>query len=298
MSHIYLQYEYWFAAAQLAFAMFGMGATLTMKDFHEVVEEPKAVSIGLLVQILVVPLLAWLFIASADISTGVLIGIALIAAIPGGTTSNIFTYITGGNAPLSISITTLSTLACLLSTPFILNLLVAAYMPADFEMPTQQIAIEIAFYLLLPLLLGMLVYRFMPDSAALISRWAVRISLFVIALIVMGSISAGRLDFSAFTPVDLVVFAMFITLLALIGVSLAKFTSLPQADITAIEMEVIVRNINLGLLINASLFPAATTSNPTLGNLVLLTLLLYGGLQLALGAVLIVMRRRQHQQSQ
>jgi BASS family bile acid:Na+ symporter len=295
MVDFYLQNEYWFAAVQLALAMFGMGATLTVRDFREVMLEPKAVSIGMLVQLLAVPLLAWAFIASADISTGVLIGIALIAAIPGGTTSNIFTYLTGGNAPLSISITALTTLACLLTTPLILNLLVSNYMPADFSMPAQQIATEIGIYLLLPLILGMLVYQFAPDRAPLLSKWAVRASLFTIVLIVAGSTASGRLDFSAFQTSDLLVFGLFIALLSATGALVAKLTGLNLPDVTAIEMEVVVRNINLGLLINASLFPAASSADSGIGNLVLFTLLLYGGLQLALGTVLIVLRKRQHQ---
>jgi BASS family bile acid:Na+ symporter len=103
------------------------------------------------------------------------------------------------------------------------------------------------------------------------------------------------LDFSAFQTSDLLVFGLFIALLSATGALVAKLTGLNLPDVTAIEMEVVVRNINLGLLINASLFPAASSADSGIGNLVLFTLLLYGGLQLALGTVLIVLRKRQHQ---
>lgn len=78
-------------------------------------------------------------------------GMALIAAIPGGTTSNIFTYMARGNTPLSILITGITTVACLLTTPLILSLIITQYLPTDFTMPTGKIIIEIALTLLLPL---------------------------------------------------------------------------------------------------------------------------------------------------
>jgi len=100
MGAIYLQYEYWFAAIQLILAMLGMGATLTIGDFKSVLSEPKAFGVGTLIQILLIPLIALLFINTTNLVGGVAVGIALIAAIPGGTTSNIFTYMAKGNIPL------------------------------------------------------------------------------------------------------------------------------------------------------------------------------------------------------
>lgn len=87
----YVQNEYWFAAVQLTLAMLGMGATLKLSDFRDVAREPKGVTIGVLVQIVAVPLVTLLLIQSVGLDVGVLIGIALIAAIPGGTVSNIYT---------------------------------------------------------------------------------------------------------------------------------------------------------------------------------------------------------------
>lgn len=155
MIELYLDYEYWVAAVQLSLAMLGMGAGLRTSDFGEVVQHPKAVSLGLMMQLLVVPLIAFGFITFTQLSAGVVIGIALIASIPGGTVSNIFTLLARGSVPLSISITTLTSFACLITTPLILDFLIADFMPDNFSMPAMQIAIEIGFYVLIPLLLGM-----------------------------------------------------------------------------------------------------------------------------------------------
>jgi BASS family bile acid:Na+ symporter len=295
MIAFYLEYEYWFAATQLFLAMLGMGATLAPKDFHEVIREPKAVSIGIVMQLIIVPLIALLLIITAGFPPAIIVGVALIAAIPGGTTSNVFVHLAKGNTPLSITITAITTLACLLTTPYLLELLIAEYMPQNFIMPFAQIAFEITVCLLVPLLLGMLVFRFSSHNAATFSTWCVRLTLLVIVFIVLGSIGAGRLNLEIFGTDNLLRMIGFFLLLAIVANLLPRVMGLNREDRISIEMEVVVRNINLGLLLNVSLFPA---SNPTLapiGNIVLFCLLLFGSLQMLLGAVLVGNGRRNTQ---
>ena len=296
MFDFYVQHEYWFAAIQLILAMVGMGATLTLRDFKDVLVQPKAVSIGLAIQILIVPMTILLLIKAFGLTGGVAVGFALIAAIPGGTVSNIFTLFARGNIALSISITATTTLACLASTPIILDFLIAPYMPENFEMPAGKIATEIAFCLLIPLFVGMVVLKLFPNQADSFSKFCIRGSLFIIALIVVGSLGAGRLDFQAFGITNILLVAVLTIVLTLLARPFGALFSLSKPDITAIEIEVSVRSVNLGLLIKASLFPAIVGTTDEFGNHVLFTLLLYGGLQLLAGAVLIWWHRR-HQPS-
>ena len=293
MGELYLRYEYWIAAIQLIFAMLGMGATLTVNDFKEVIRIPRAVSFGLAIQLILVPLIAFLFINTFSIEAGLVIGIALIAAIPGGTTSNIFTYFARGNVPLSISITAITTLACLVTTPLILSLLVNDYLPDNFSMPTMNIITDIAFTLLLPLFIGMAILRYFVRHAGWVSKWSIRLSLLGVLLIVVGSSSAGRLDMNAFGTDNLIMVICFIAILSVTILLVNYLLKLSKPDRTAIEMEVIVRNVNLGVLIKVSMFPASVdTSN--IGNIVLFTVLLYGGLQILISAALIMIRRYSH----
>lgn len=292
MGGFYVEYEYWFAAFQLVMAMLGMGATLTARDFRDVVREPRAVTLGLVVQIVLVPLAALLFLRGLGVQGGVAIGIALIAAIPGGTTSNIFTYICRGNSALSISVTGLTTLACLFTTPLILALLISESLPADFNMPTGQIVMEIALTLLLPLALGMLYLYLYPRAAVAVSKWCIRASLLGILLIVLGSLSAGRLDMAAFGVGNILLVVLFTLVLSITGWLGPRLLRLSRPDATAIEFEVIVRNVNLGVLLKASLFPATAAATGGLGDTVLFSLLLYGALQLLISAVLIKLYRR------
>ncbi|CAA0095857.1 Pantothenate precursors transporter PanS [Halioglobus japonicus] len=294
MGAFYVEYEYWFAAFQLVMAMLGMGATLTGRDFRDVVREPRSVTFGLVVQLVLVPLAAFAFLRVLGVSGGVAIGIALIAAIPGGTTSNIFTFFARGNSALSISITGLTTLACLATTPLILAALISDSLPDNFAMPTGQIVNEIAFTLLLPLALGMAYLYMYPEKAVVVSKWCIRASLLGIVLIVIGSTSAGRLNIEAFgleNVLLVVAFTMVLTAMAWLASHLFR---LSRPDATAIEFEVIIRNVNLGVLLKASLFPAATAATSHLGDAVLFSLLLYGGLQLIIAAILVPRYRAKH----
>lgn len=292
MISFYLENEYWFAATQLVLAMLGMGATLTLKDFKDVLVEPKAVTTGLAIQLLLVPLIAFGLIELLDINIGVAVGIAIIAAIPGGTVSNIFTHFSFGNSALSISLTGITTLACLVTTPLILELLIANYLPDDFSMPATRIAIEIGAYLLMPLFVGMAFLHFIPSKAELFSKVCIRGSLFVIGLIVAGSLGAGRLDFEAFGMENILLMVGLVVIFGILSRPICRVLNLGRADLTAIEMEVIVRNANLGLLIKASLFPAVVGVKDPLGDMVLFTLLLYGSLGLITGSFIIWLHRK------
>lgn len=288
----YVRHEYFFAATQLILAMLGMGATLTLTDFKEVARAPRSVSIGLVLQMLGVPLIAAAFIAWGELGVGLAIGLALCASIPGGTVSNIFTYFARGHIALSISLTAVATLACLVTTPIVLGLLIAHHMPDDFSMPAGRIATEIGVCLLLPLVLGMLILRAFPRVAPTFSKFCIRGSLFTILLIVVGAAGAGRLDIEAFGMTNLGITVCFIAVITLVGWLVPRVLRVPTADRAAIEIELTVRNTNLGLLIKASLFPAIVGVSDPVGDQVLFTVLLYGGLMLLIGMFQIVAFRR------
>lgn len=256
MFDLYVQYEYWFAAAQLFLAMLGMGATMTVRDFQDVVLQPRSFAIGTGIQVVLVPLLAYGFIRALGIDDALAVGIAICAAIPGGTVSNIFTLLARGNVALSIAITAVTTVACLITTPLVLGFLIAHYMPADFAMPVARIAFEIGICLLFPLVLGMVIYKVGRSWAPRLSTLCIRASLLVIALIVVGSLGAGRLNLKAFGIDNVLLMVAFIALLTAVGWLLPRLLRLPSADTTAIGMEITVRSTNLGLLIKALLFPA------------------------------------------
>lgn len=291
MFDFYIRYEYWFAATQLALAMFGMGATLRVRDFAAVVRSPWPIMVGTVLQIAGVPLLALLFLALFPLDPGVAIGLALCAAIPGGTMSNVFTFLGRGHVALSIALTGVTTVACLVTTPIVLGLLISQHMPANFSMPAGQVATEIALILLLPLTLGMMVLAFLPDMAPRISKVCIRGSLFIILLIVIGATGSGRVDVEKFGLYNLGVVMLFLFFLATASWLIPWLARVGRPDNTAINIEVTVRNGNLGLLIKASLFPAIAGTADPVGDNVLFTVLIYGGAALLVGFGQIYMHR-------
>lgn len=294
MSDFYLRHEYWFAATQLALAMLGMGATLQVRDFVAVFRQPHALALGLGIQVILVPLFAWAVIVLAAPTAGVAVGLALVAAIPGGTMSNVFTFLARGHVALSIALTAVTSFLCLVTTPIVLGLLIAQHVPGEFDMPAGKIALEITLILMLPLVIGMLVLEVFPNGAARFSRNCIRASIFVILLIVLGAASAGRIDFSQFIGSDILAVLGFTAGLAIFSWYAPRLLGLNAADSTAVNIEVTIRNSNLGLLLKASLFPAVVgVADPT-GDMVLFTVLLYGGMVLPVAAVQIYLHGRRN----
>lgn len=292
MFDFYIRHEYWFAAVQLVLAMLGMGATLTPTDFIRAFADPRGFSVGMVLQVIGVPLLAYAFILMISGSPGLAVGLAICAAIPGGTLSNILTYFSRGHIALSIALTAVATVLCLVTTPIVLDLLISDYMPDNFVMPAERIATEIGLCLLLPLMIGMIYLRLLPATAPAFSQWCIRGSLFVIFLIVVGALGAGRLDLKSFGLVNIGWVAAFIAILVVTSHVLPKWLGTTRSDVIAINIEVVFRNTNLGILIKASLFPAVVGVADPIGDFALLTILLYAGLMLAIAGFMVAGYRR------
>jgi len=291
MSELYLRHEYYFAAAQLATAMFGMGVRLQLRDFIAVFRLPGAFLLGMGAQLLLVPMLAVAIGRALDAPTGVAVGLILVASVPGGTMSNIITYFARANIALSIALTAATTLLCLVTTPLILRLLTAEALPPDFSMPTAAIAFDIGVCLLLPLSLGMLLGAALPRWRDPLSTWPIRVSLLVILLMVIGASSAGRIDPASQGVVAIVAMLALAGLAQVSALLLGRLRGLPSADVAAIAIEVTVRNANLAVLIKASLFPVGASADPVADG-VLYVALLYGGAAGPVALPLILGHRR------
>jgi len=163
-------------------------------------------------------------------------------------------------------------------------------MPADFVMPVGRIAFEITLFLLIPLIIGMLIYSKLPKYADRLSKLGIYGSIFVIVLIVIGSAGAGRLDLASFGMSNVFVILVFAFALLCLSILIPRLLRVGAKDGTAIQIEVTVRNTNLGLLLTASLFPPGAA----IGGTVLMSVLLYGAIMLILGAGLIFFNRRVH----
>lgn len=260
--------------------MLGMGALLQPRDFALVFRRPKALAFGLSVQWVAAPVLAVAVVTVLALPPGIAAGVVLVAAVPGGTMSNVFTYFGRGNIALSISLTAVTTVASLVTTPLFLRLLAASNLPRDFEMPTGRIAFEISVVLLLPMLLGMGIGARFPQLRNGVSKWAIRISLALIAAMVVGGASAGRLDPHAYGVLGIISIVILCVALSVVAFAGSRLIGLPLPDRLAIGIEATIRNTNLALMVKASLFPAVAGVPDPVGDGMFFVALLYGGVAL------------------
>jgi bile acid:Na+ symporter, BASS family len=201
----------------------------------------------------------------------------------------LFTHLARGNVALSIALTALGSFASLFTVPILLELLAGDYLRDNrIAMPALRVVQDVALYLLLPLLVGMVVGRYWPGRRAQFSRACIRLGLVFVALMIAGSLLSGRIQPASYGwkgPLAIVIFCV-----AAMQLSMLPFRVFgwPRADAVAVGMEVTMRNINLALLLTALLFPAKDAK----GNGVLFVVLYYGGTALLAGLPLALRHRR------
>lgn len=260
---------------QLVLAMLGMGATLSLKDFASVLKHPKGLVLGLTLQWVFVPLVAYAMGLAFTLDAGWAVGLILVAAVPGGATSNLLTFLAKGNVALSIAITTASTLACVLTVPLVLRIFASEHLPETFEFPTLRILRDIAMFLLAPLVVGMAIHRWNPTRAGVVSKWAIRLSVASIVVIATAALGSGRIEplsYGLASPGLIIAFGVLLTLSV---PQIVRMLGFDDADTLALSIEVVVRNIAIGLLLVQFFFPGDEEQGH-----VLFTCLFYSGLSL------------------
>jgi bile acid transporter len=164
--------------------MFGMGASLTPRDFVSAIKRPAGLVIGWVTQFGIMPFIAFLMVILLGLPPWIAVGALLMGSVPGGTTSNIFTYFSKGNLALSVLMTTNSTLWALLMTPFALWLYGAAFGAADAQIPIENIIVTLAI-LLVPVGIAMMVRRYNANIGAVMELMGGIFGIFVILFLIV-----------------------------------------------------------------------------------------------------------------
>ena len=188
MLQSYPQYELLLAQMQLVCLMLGTGAILSVGDFWRILRRPKYLLVGAIGQYVMTPLLAVLLSRWFDAAPGITVGLILVAAMPGGTLSKVFTLAAKGNVALSITMTGAGTLAAAATVPLFLRLLASEHIADDFKMPVLDMVLELLRYLLLPLGVGMLVGKYAHRHRLTFSRWCIRAGFLLVVVVVVGAL--------------------------------------------------------------------------------------------------------------
>lgn len=163
----------------LAVIMLGMGVTLSVEDFKRVLAMPRAVATGVVAQFLVMPLLGWSIARLLDMETAFAVGLILVSCCPGGTASNVVSYLARANVALSVLMTMCSTFAAVVLTPILTKWLAGAYVPVD----AWALFLDTVKVVLAPVLLGLALHHGTPRLVRLVLPVAPLVSVVVIALI-------------------------------------------------------------------------------------------------------------------
>jgi BASS family bile acid:Na+ symporter len=248
----YPQYEYHLACVQLVCFMLGMGAKLSPGEFLVVIRRPRSLLFGLAYQIGMVPLIALAINRVTVLQPGIAVGLVLVALMPGGSVSKIFTHLGRGNVALCIALSVCSTLATIITVPLLLPALAAGWVPESFHMPVVRVVSEVGLFLLLPICVGMLLGRTAPNLRAAITRTCVGLGWIVVIVMVSGSLGSGRIRPAQYgwqAPTAIVFFCILSQQGSMLPFYLGRW---PRPDRLAVGIEVTMRNMNLALLLQAT----------------------------------------------
>ena len=238
----------------LGIIMFGMGLTISLDDFKEVAKRPFEVGIGVVSQFLIMPLLAVLLTAVIPMSPEVAAGVILVGCCPGGTSSNVMTYLSKGDVALSVACTSVTTLLAPIVTPFLVWTFASQYLPVD----ATAMFMSIVKVVLLPLALGFFLQKLLPGLVKAAVPALPLVSVAGIVLIVAAVVGASK---GAIASSGLLIFAVVVLhngLGYLLGFFAAKAAGLSLAKRKAIAIEVGMQNSGLGAaLANTYFSPVA-----------------------------------------
>ena len=226
----------------LGIVMFGMGITLTFNDFSEVVKHPKSVIVGVVGQFVIMPAIAFALAKLFVLPTDLAIGVILVGACPGGTSSNVMTYLAKGNTALSVACTTISTLLAPLLTPIIFYVLASQWIDID----ASAMFASVLKMVLFPIFLGLVIRALLKKQMAQISQTMPLVSVIAIVLI-LAAVVAGSKD--KIIDSGLLIFGVVVLhncLGYLVGFIAAKALRLNNYDSKAIAIEVGMQNSGLG----------------------------------------------------
>ena len=237
----------------LGLIMFGMGMTMTPGDFKSILQSPKAVAIGVVAQFMVMPGLAFLLCQLFQLPAEIAIGVILVGCCPGGTASNVITYMAKGNTALSVACTSVSTLLAPLLTPAIFYLLASQWI----EINALSMLISILQVVLFPIILGLIVRALLKTRVEGYIQVMPVISVIAIVAIVAAIIAGSKTQILESGLMILGLVALHNGMGYLLGYWASRIFKLAEIDCRAVSIEVGMQNSGLGVTLAATHFAAS-----------------------------------------
>lgn len=241
--------------ASLFIIMLGVGLSLVVGDFKRVVVYPKAVALGLVNQLLLLPVVAFGLAVAFQLEPVMAVGLMLIACAPGGSTSNLITYVARGDTALSITLTAISGFVVVLTIPLILVFSMDYFMgeTQEVSIPVLQTIGQIVVITVIPVVIGMLIRQFKPTFADRMEKPA-RIGSAVIFVVILLGVIAANVDVlrEHFISLSGVTITLNVIMMSL-GFGAALLLKLNQRQALSISIESGIQNGTLAIVIATSI---------------------------------------------
>jgi len=235
----------------VAIIMLGMGLSLTMADFIRIKEQPRSVALGLFNQLVLLPLIGFGLIVAFSLKGEYAVGLMLIAACPGGATSNLISNLAKGDIGLSVTLTAFSSLITVVTIPFIVNMALLKFMSADVvvQLPYKSIFWKILLITVVPIVLGMIIRYHRVAFANRMKRPVKIASVVLMAAIIIGAVVVNREQLTTVLPqIGPAVIGLNI-LTMLLGFFSGKLLKLNLKQQVSISIECGIQNGSLALAI-------------------------------------------------
>lgn len=234
----------------LGVIMFGMGMTLSLDDFTEVLKQPKKVGIGVLAQFTIMPLIAFGLAVVFKLPPEIAAGVILVGCCPGGTSSNVMTYLARGNIALSVAITSCTTLLAPFVTPALILLLASKWLPVS----AGDMFWSVVKVVLIPIILGVVIKMLFHKQVEQSVKALPLVSVVAIVAIVAAVVGGNQQNIAEMGLLILAVVVLHNSLGYLLGFWLARFLKLDYSDQKAVSIEVGMQNSGLGATLAAAHF--------------------------------------------
>ena len=238
----------------LGIILFGMGTTLKINDFVTVFRRPKEILVGVSAQYVIMPLIAFALASMFSLEAGLTVGLILVGTVPGGTASDVITFLAKGDLALSVSLTAVSTVISPIVTPIITLVLIGnqiAFNPVDMFISIVQIVI-------IPIGIGLLLNYKFPEFCDELKDYLPTLSSIVIAIIVAGVIGANK---EAIISSSLIIMAVIILqyfIGILLGFVVGYFAGMNRKQMITVAIELAFQNSGLSTSLAKTHFPSLT----------------------------------------
>lgn len=247
----------------LGIIMFGFGLSLTPDDFKRIFKYPKTITVGLVCQMLIVPVIAFALCKVFKLSPEMSIGLMILAASPGGVTANIFSHLSHGDVALNLTLTAINSVLAAFTLPVFIYLAGSHFSGESLNIGFQfSKTIEVFFIVLIPVVLGMWLNSKRPHLSQKMDKPFRIFSMLVLVVIIAGAILKEKETLAeTFASIGLVVLLFNIASMA-IGYLIPLMLKLNRKEATAISMEVGIHNGTLAIYIAMSVLGSFTLALP------------------------------------